>query len=92
MDDFFKNSRFAIIFTGDEPVCYVVRGWDATVRKISEEIGGDPNGEPWEGFSEGLSDPEEWTTNDFGPWSYQVEFGDGGHLWIYRVRDAKVPS
>jgi hypothetical protein len=87
MDDYFKNSRFSIVFTGDTPACYVVRGFGAALKKIRDEIQGQEDGEPWEGFTDNLSDQEEWSTDDFGPWSYQTEFGDGGYLRIFRVSD-----
>jgi len=87
MDDYTRNSRFAVVFTGDEPACYVVQGFDATLKRIRDEIQGEEDGEPWEGFMKDLSEPNEWAHDDFGPWSFSTEFGDGNHLRIFRVSD-----
>jgi len=85
MDDYFRGSLFAIVFRGDEPACYVVHGWTQTLAKIREEIAGDGATEPWDGFAENLNDPDSWQHNDFGPFAYQAEFGDGGNLQIFRA-------
>ncbi len=85
MDDYFKGSLFAIVFRGDEPACHVVHGWTQTLARIRKEITGDGTTEPWEGFTETLNDPENWSHNDFGPFAYQTEFGDGGNLQIFRA-------
>jgi hypothetical protein len=89
MDDFLKDARYVVVFTGDESICFVIQGFDATLEKIRDEIQGEEEGEPWEGFTDTLSDPEEWCKDDFGPWSYQTDFGDGGRLRIFRVHEER---
>jgi len=84
MNDFFKGSLFAIVFFGDESACFIVHGWNRVLSRIRREICG-ADEEPWEGFTEELCDPENWSRNDLGPFSYQTEFGDGGKLKIFRV-------
>jgi hypothetical protein len=88
VDDFFKHSRFAVIFSGEAPAAYVVQGWDAALAKTKEGLWDGDDEPEWlaEMLAE-IADEDSWQRDDYGPWHYTTEIGETCRLRVYRIHD-----
>ena len=86
MDDFTRNSPFALVFVGDGgPAAFLARNWDALLARLKSQLW-DGGGQPpcWDEMVDDMSDPDAWDTDDFGPWHYTTDLGEG-RMTVYRL-------
>lgn len=85
MDDYIKNSKFVVIFHGDGKNSRLVDGFDAAIQAVKAGIWFEEPRQPeWDETVERITDPENWDTDEFGPWFYRERYEDGS-MEIVRI-------
>lgn len=89
LDDFDRNSRYAVIFDGNTEFATSVDGWAAMIDVLKAELwGGEEEGPGyWDEMVESMEDEENWSRSPFGRFSWNTEIGDGCFLKVYRLND-----
>lgn len=87
MDDYTRNSPFALVFFGDGQAAFLARNWDALLSKLKSALWDGAGSPPyWDDLIGEMSKPDEWANDDFGPWHYTTDIGEG-RITIYRLTE-----
>lgn len=87
LNDYTRNSRFAIILTGDGDIALVADGWQKMLQALRGHLF-DGNEPPsyWTDMISDMHDEENWSHDNYGMFHYGTRVG-AGRLNVYRVHD-----